>query len=67
MFFGGIGRFEAEFGGYFRPRGWRAGVVQGGLDQFQNLLLTGGELDRVHGAPAQLVGERSFKYCLNIQ
>jgi hypothetical protein len=58
VFFSGIGGFEAKFGGDFSPRGWCTGVLDGGLDQVQNLLLAGGELDRFHGAPAQSVGLR---------
>ena len=40
----GIGRLEPQFAGDFGPRGRRAGAGNGRLDQFQDLLLPGGEL-----------------------
>ena len=39
VFFGCIGRFEAQLGGDFGPCGWRTGARNGTLDQFEDLLL----------------------------
>jgi hypothetical protein len=49
VFLGGVGGFEPQLGGNFRPGGGRAGACNGTLDQVQNLLLTGGEFHRELG------------------
>ena len=48
VFFGGVGRFETQLGGNFSACGRRAGVLNGGFDEIQNLLLAVGEFDGVH-------------------
>jgi hypothetical protein len=43
MLFCGICGFEAQFGGDFCARGWRARACDGALDKVKNLLLSGSE------------------------
>jgi hypothetical protein len=50
VFFGSVGRFEAQYAGNFGAGGGRASVGDGVLDQFQNFLLAGCELGAIgHG------------------
>jgi hypothetical protein len=52
VFFGRIGRLEAQFGGDLGPGGGRAGALDRALHQIQDLLLAGGELGAFHvGGP----------------
>ncbi|MGF6368377.1 hypothetical protein OKW40_001127 [Paraburkholderia sp. RAU6.4a] len=48
MFFRGIGRTEAEFGGNFRASGRKAGAFDRAADQIENLLLSCGEFCHGH-------------------
>src|ERR1700722_2237468 len=65
VFFGRVGRTEAEFGCDLRARGRKPGPLDGALDQLEYFLLPGSQFaqfSHVRGAPC-----RPFVYCMDEQ